>query len=57
MIKRCFKDDIERKKITIAVVREKKAKFEQLNKYSDVELRDKDRRMIQKSEKTEGTLF
>ena len=57
MIKRCFKDDIERKKITIAVVREKKAKFEQLNKYSDVELRDKDRCMIQKSEKTEGTLF
>ena len=57
MIKRCFKDDIERKKITIAAVREKKAKFEQLNKYSDVQLRDKVRYLIRQSRKSEGTLF
>ena len=57
VIKRCFKDDIERKKITIAAVREKKAKFEQLNKYSDVQLRDKVRYLIRQSRKSEGTLF
>ena len=38
-------------------MREKKAKFEQLNKYSNVQLRDKVRYMIQQSEKSEGTLF
>ena len=38
-------------------MREKKAKFEQLNKYSNVQLRDKVRYIIQQSEKSEGTLF
>ena len=38
-------------------MREKKVKFEQLNKYSNVQLRDKVRYMIQQSEKSEGTLF
>ena len=38
-------------------MREKKAKFEQLNKYSNVQLRDKVRFIIQQSEKSEGTLF
>ena len=38
-------------------MREKKAKFEQLNKYSNVQLRDKVRYMIQQSEKSEDTLF
>ena len=32
-------------------MREKKAKFEQLDKYSNVQLRDKVRYMIQQSEK------
>ena len=38
-------------------MREKKAKFEQLNKYSNVQLRDKVRYMIQQSETSEDTLF
>ena len=36
VVRRCFKDDIERKKITIAIVREKNAKFRQFEKYSHV---------------------
>ena len=31
VIRRCIKDDIETKKITIAILREKKAKFQQFN--------------------------
>ena len=57
VIRRCFKDEIERKKITIAIVREKKAKYQQFNKCSDLQLRDKVRYMIQPSEKSEGTVF
>ena len=57
VIRRCFKDEIERKKITIAIVREKKAKYQQFNKYSDLQLRDKVKYMIQPSEKSEGTVF
>ena len=38
-------------------MREKKAKFEQLNKYSDVQLGDKVRYMTQQSEKSESALF
>ena len=55
--RRCFKDEIERKKITIAIVREKKAKYQQFNKYSDLQVRDKVKYMIQPSEKSEGTVF
>ena len=54
VVRRYFKDDIERKKITIAIVREKNAKFQQ---YSNAQLRDKVRYMIQRSEKSEGTVF
>ena len=57
VVRRCFKDDIERKKTTIAIVREKNAKFQQFKKYSDAQLRDKVRYMIQPSEKSEGTVF
>ena len=57
MIRKCFKGEIERKKITIAVVREKKAKYQQFNKCSDLLLRDKVRYIIQSSEKSEGTVF
>ena len=57
VVRRCFKDDIERKKTTIAIVREKNAKFQQFKKYSDAQLRDKVRYMIQQSEKSEGTMF
>ena len=57
MIRRCFKDEIERKKITIAIVREKKAKYQQFNKYLDLQLREKVRYIIQPSEKSEGTVF
>ena len=57
VVRRCFKDDIERKKITIAIVREKNSKFQQFKKYSDAQLRDKVRYMIQRSEKSEGTVF
>ena len=41
VVRRCFKDDVERKKTTIAIVREKNAKFQQFKKYSDAQLRDK----------------
>ena len=57
MIRRCFKDEIERKKITIRVVREKKAKYQQFDNYSDLQLHDKVGYMIQPSEKSEGTAF
>ena len=51
VVRRCFKDDTERKKITIAIVREKNSKFQQFKKYSDAQLCDKVRYMIQRSEK------
>ena len=57
VIRRCFKDEIERKKITIAVAREKKAKYQQFSKYSDLQLRDKVRYMIQPFDESEGTVF
>ena len=57
VVRRCLKDDIERKKITIAIVREKNTKFQQFEKYSDAQLRDKIRYMIQPSEKSEGIVF
>ena len=57
VIRRCFKYVIQRKNITIAIVREKKAKYQQFNKYSDLQLRDKVKYMIQPSEKREGTVF
>ena len=59
MVRRCFKVDIERKKITIGIVREMNAKFRrtQFNKYSDAQLSDKVRYIIQPSEKSQGTVF
>ena len=37
-------------------MREEKAKYQQFNKYSDLQLRDKVKYMIQSSEKIEGTV-
>ena len=37
-------------------MREKKVKYQQFNKYSDLQLRDKAKYMIQPSEKSEGTV-
>ena len=57
MIRRCFKGNIERKKITLAIVWEQKAKFQQFSKSSDLQLCDKVRYIIQPSVKSEGTVL
>ena len=57
VIRICFKDEIERKKFTIAIVREKRAKYQQLNKYSDLQQRDKVKYMIEPSERSEGKIW
>ena len=38
-------------------MREKKAKYQQFNKYSDLQLHDKVECMIQPPERSEGTVF
>ena len=38
-------------------MQEKKGKYQQFNKFSDLLLRDKVRYMIQPSDKSEGTMF
>lgn len=53
MIKRCFKEDIERKKITVPIVWGKKAKLQKLNKYLEVQLCENVKYMIQPPEKSE----
>ena len=57
LIRKIFSEEIERKKITLAIVREKRNGNKELTEFLDLQLRDKIRYIIGTTETKEGMKF
>ena len=57
LIRKIFSEEIERNKITLAVVREKRNGNKELTEFSDLQLRDQIRYIIRTTETKEGMKF
>ena len=57
LIRKIFSEEIERKKITLAIVREKRNGNKELTEFSDLQLRDKIPYIIGTTETKEGMKF
>ena len=57
IIRKRFSEEIRKKKVTLAVIREKRAALSDLKHYSDLQLRDKIRYIIGTCEESTGMKF